>query len=107
MLAADVAAAADAVRRGDWGDREAFLRFAASLANCRPILAERDGEIVGTGVTTVSGRVGWVGTNGSALKKVEGGKRAPAGSEGMGGSTRGLRDPAVAERTSFRDGDRL
>jgi predicted N-acetyltransferase YhbS len=62
MIAADVAPAADAVRRGDWGDREAFLRFAASHANCRPILAERDGEIVGTGVATVSGRVGWVGT---------------------------------------------
>jgi len=30
--------------------------------NCRPILAERDREIVGTGVATVSGRVGWVGT---------------------------------------------
>jgi GNAT superfamily N-acetyltransferase len=62
MLPADVAAAADAVRRGDWGDREAFFRFATGHANCRPILAERDGEIAGTGVATVSGRVGWVGT---------------------------------------------
>jgi GNAT superfamily N-acetyltransferase len=61
MLPVDVAAAADAVRRGDWGDREAFLRFAATHPNCRPILAQRDGEIVGTGVATVSGRVGWVG----------------------------------------------
>jgi len=62
MLRDDVVAAADAVRRGDWGDREAFFRFAAAHSNCRPILAERDGEIVGTGVATVSGRVGWVGT---------------------------------------------
>jgi GNAT superfamily N-acetyltransferase len=62
MLPADVAAAADAVRRGDWGDREAFFRFATGHPNCRPILAERDREIVGTGVATVSGRVGWVGT---------------------------------------------
>jgi GNAT superfamily N-acetyltransferase len=61
MLPVDVAAAADAVRRGDWGDREAFLRFAATHPNCRPFLAERDGAIVGTGVATVSGRVGWVG----------------------------------------------
>jgi len=61
MLPVDVAAAADAVRRGDWGDREAFFRFAATHPNCRPILAERDGQIVGTGVATVSGRVGWVG----------------------------------------------
>jgi GNAT superfamily N-acetyltransferase len=62
ILRDDVVAAADAVRRGDWGDREAFFRFAAAHSNCRPILAERDGEIVGTGVATVSGRVGWVGT---------------------------------------------
>jgi GNAT superfamily N-acetyltransferase len=62
MLAADVAAAADALRRGDWGDREAFFRFATGHPDCRPILAERDGEIVGTGVATVSGRVGWVGS---------------------------------------------
>jgi GNAT superfamily N-acetyltransferase len=62
MLAADVAAAADAVRRGDWGDREAFFRFATGHPDCRPILAERDREIVGTGVATVSGRVGWVGS---------------------------------------------
>src|SRR5450756_1781530 len=62
MLPVDVAAAADAVRRGDWGDREAFFRFATGHPNCRPILAERDGEIVGTGIATVSGRVGWVGT---------------------------------------------
>ena len=62
MLTVDVATAADALRRGDWGDREAFFRFATGHPNCRPILAERDGEIVGTGVATVSGRVGWVGT---------------------------------------------
>ena len=62
MLPVDVAAAADALRRGDWGDREAFFRFATGHPNCRPILAERDDEIVGTGVATVSGRVGWVGT---------------------------------------------
>jgi GNAT superfamily N-acetyltransferase len=62
MPPADVAAAADAVRHGDWGDREAFFRFATGHPNCRPILAERDGEIVGTGIATVSGRVGWVGT---------------------------------------------
>jgi predicted N-acetyltransferase YhbS len=62
MLPADVAAAADALRRGDWGDRETFFRFATGHPNCRPIVAERDREIVGTGVATVSGRVGWVGT---------------------------------------------
>ena len=62
MLPADVAAAAGAVLRGDWGDRAAFFRFATGHPNCRPLLAERDGEIVGTGVATVSGRVGWVGT---------------------------------------------
>jgi GNAT superfamily N-acetyltransferase len=62
ILPVDVAVAAEAVRRGDWGDREAFFRFATGHPNCRPILAERAGDIVGTGVATISGRVGWVGT---------------------------------------------
>jgi GNAT superfamily N-acetyltransferase len=62
MLPDDVAAAADAVRRGDWGDREAFFAFAATHSNCRALLAERDGQVVATGVATISGSVGWVGT---------------------------------------------
>ncbi len=61
MTPADVEAAADVVRRGGWGDRRAFFAFAASHPECVPLLAELDGAIVGTGVGTQNGRVGWLG----------------------------------------------
>jgi len=62
MRPADVDAATAAVLRGDWGDRRSWFAFVAGHARCRPIVAEDDGVIVGTGVGTVNGAVGWVGT---------------------------------------------
>jgi GNAT superfamily N-acetyltransferase len=65
MTPFDVAPAADLLQRGDWGPRgarHAFFAFAVDLPTCRPIVAEADGEIVGTGVGTANGGVGWVGT---------------------------------------------
>ncbi len=62
MLSRDVEPAAEVVLRGEWGDRRAFFGFAAAHAACRPIVAERDGEIVGTAIGTVNGRVGWIGS---------------------------------------------
>jgi len=62
MTPADVPAATAAVLRGDWGDRGPFFDFVAAHASCRPIVADEDGELVGTGVGTVNGSVGWVGT---------------------------------------------
>lgn len=62
MLAADVAAATDAILRDDWGDRRSWFEFATTQAQCRPVVAEHDGRVVGTGVGTANGRVGWVGT---------------------------------------------
>ncbi len=61
MLPGDAKRAAEVVLRGDWGDRRAFFEFAAGHEACRPVVAERDGEIVGTAVGTVNGRVGWIG----------------------------------------------
>jgi GNAT superfamily N-acetyltransferase len=63
MLPADADPAADAVIRGDWGDRRGFFHFAAAHAECRPFVAiDPDGAILGTGVATINGSVGWVGT---------------------------------------------
>ncbi len=62
MTAADVEPAADAVARADWGDRRLFFAFAADHPECRPFVAETDGSIVGTGIGTINGAVGWVGT---------------------------------------------
>lgn len=61
MTAADVAPAAEMILAAEWGDRREFFAFAAGHAECRPIVAASGSRIVGTGVGTLSGRVGWVG----------------------------------------------
>jgi GNAT superfamily N-acetyltransferase len=62
MTPTDVEPATAAVLRGEWGDRRTWFEFASSHPTCRPVVAEHDGKIVGTGVGTASGMVGWVGT---------------------------------------------
>jgi GNAT superfamily N-acetyltransferase len=62
MTAADVDGAADALLRGDWGDRRSFFAFAVAHPGCDAIVAVDADRVVGTGVGTRSGRVGWVGT---------------------------------------------
>jgi len=62
MTPADAEPAAAVVLAGGWGDRTLFFRFVTAAGACRPLVAEIDGEIVGTGVGTVNGPVGWVGT---------------------------------------------
>lgn len=65
MTNADIQPAAALLERGDWGPyaaRLAFFDFAVRHANADPIVAAVDGQLVGTGVGTANGRVGWVGT---------------------------------------------
>ncbi len=62
MTATDVAPAAAMIVRGNWGDRAGFFEWALAQPSCRPVVAEEDGVVVGTGVGTANGRVGWVGT---------------------------------------------
>jgi Predicted acetyltransferase len=62
MLPADVDEATDLILRHDWGVRREFLAFATTQPACSPMVAEDDGVIVGTGVGTVNGPVGWIGT---------------------------------------------
>lgn len=62
MLAWDVALAAEIIRRGEWGDRTPFLDWAIGAPSCHPLVAEDGGRILGTGVATAYGPVGWVGT---------------------------------------------
>ena len=62
MRPADVDAATEAILRADWGDRRSWFEFATTQPECRPIVADIDGSIVGTGVGTANGAVGWVGT---------------------------------------------
>jgi GNAT superfamily N-acetyltransferase len=62
MTAVDTGAAAELLRRGDWGERLVFFDWAVGQPTLAPFVAQRDGEIVGTGVGSAHGSVGWVGT---------------------------------------------
>ena len=61
MEPADVDHAADVMIGGGWGDRRRFLSFTLDHPGCVPLVAEADGSVVGTGVATVNGPVGWIG----------------------------------------------
>jgi GNAT superfamily N-acetyltransferase len=61
MLAGDVAAAAQVIVDGGWSDRSGFFSWAVDHPSCFPIVADEAGRVVGTGLATVNGRVGWVG----------------------------------------------
>lgn len=61
LTAADVEPAARALERGNWGDRRAFFRAIVEVPIFDPLVAEVAGEVVGTGLGTRFGAVGWVG----------------------------------------------
>jgi len=61
MTPADVAPAAEMISR-EWNDRSVFLRWALEYSPSHLFVAEDDGRIVGTGIATAHGPVGWVGT---------------------------------------------
>jgi ribosomal protein S18 acetylase RimI-like enzyme len=62
MTETDTEPAAEMLRRGDWGERRIFFDWAIRQPTLIPMVAEADGEVVGTGVGSVHGSVGWVGT---------------------------------------------
>lgn len=61
MLPPDLEPAIRAVRDGGWGDRRSTMRFYLHHPTSDVVVADAQGEIVGTGVATRSGAVGWVG----------------------------------------------
>lgn len=62
MSSRDADPAADAILRAGWGDRRIKMHWVVDHSRCRPFVAEADGTIVGTGVTTINGAVAWIGT---------------------------------------------
>src|SRR4029078_13435544 len=62
MTAADTEAAAELLRRGDWGERLLIFDWAIGQPTVAPLVTERAAEIFGTGVGSAHGPVGWVGT---------------------------------------------
>ena len=61
MTPTDVDPAAEVMINGGWGDRRRFLGFCVEHEPIVPLVAEVDDRIVGTGVATINGLVGWVG----------------------------------------------
>jgi GNAT superfamily N-acetyltransferase len=62
MRPADVDAATEMILSHDWGVRRDWLQLATTLSGGVPVVAVADDEIVGTGVGTANGPVGWLGT---------------------------------------------
>jgi GNAT superfamily N-acetyltransferase len=63
MTAADIEPVVAAILADDWGDRRSWFEFALASPACRGFVAEDDdGQAVGTGVLTIHGSVGWIGT---------------------------------------------
>src|SRR5215210_7630412 len=62
MLPTDVDRATEMVLGHGWGVRREWLAFAAGHAACVALVADDGGEIVATGVGTINGRAGWVGS---------------------------------------------
>ncbi|MEO6206761.1 MAG: GNAT family N-acetyltransferase, partial [Candidatus Limnocylindrales bacterium] len=62
MTPADVVPVSTAILADDWGDRRAWFEFVVAHPGCDAVVAEVDGIVVGTGVTTRNGPVAWIGT---------------------------------------------
>ncbi len=63
MRPSDLDPAVSAIRANEWGDRRAWFDFALGSPACRTVVAEGEaGAIIGTGVATINGPVGWIGT---------------------------------------------
>jgi ribosomal protein S18 acetylase RimI-like enzyme len=63
MRPTDLEPAVAAILADEWGDRRAWFAFALASSSCHVVVAQDgDGEIAGTGVATINGPVGWIGT---------------------------------------------
>jgi GNAT superfamily N-acetyltransferase len=62
MMPGDVDSAAEMIWRNDWGERGRFFAWALDQPGITCFVADDAGSIVGTGVASAHGRVGWVGT---------------------------------------------
>jgi GNAT superfamily N-acetyltransferase len=62
MAPGDVEPMSDAILASGWGDRRIKFRWVVGHPRCRAFVADADGLIAGTGVATINGAVGWIGT---------------------------------------------
>jgi GNAT superfamily N-acetyltransferase len=62
MTPADIEPAVAMYKAGGWGERSEFLQWVLANATTQPLVGLRKGYVVATGMATVNGRVGWVGS---------------------------------------------
>jgi len=62
MTPADVAPAAAMYLAGGWGERQEYLAWAVANPAIQPLVGMRDDAVVATGMATINGDVGWVGS---------------------------------------------
>ena len=62
MTAADIGPAVAMYKVGSWGERREFLEWARTNPTIRPLVGVRGGVVVASGMATINGPVGWVGS---------------------------------------------
>lgn len=62
MTGADIDAAVAMYKAGGWGERREFLEWVLGNASTQPLVGVRNGSVVATGMSTINGPVGWVGS---------------------------------------------
>jgi GNAT superfamily N-acetyltransferase len=62
MTEADIDAAVAMMVAGGWGERRPFMEAVLAVPCCEPLVGTVDGRVVATGLVTVNGAVGWVGS---------------------------------------------
>ena len=62
MTEADIEATVALMVAGGWGERRPFMELALAAPSCKPLVGTVDGRVVATGLATVNGDAGWVGS---------------------------------------------
>jgi GNAT superfamily N-acetyltransferase len=62
LTADDIDAAVAMYKAGGWEERRSFLETVMANPSCQPLVGLLDGAVVATGMATVNGPVGWVGS---------------------------------------------
>jgi len=62
MTAADIDAAVALYRSGGWDERRSFLQTLLANPACHPLVGLHAGAVAATGLATINGPVGWVGS---------------------------------------------
>jgi GNAT superfamily N-acetyltransferase len=62
LAPADIDAAVALYESGGWEERRSFLETVMANPSCQPLVGVLDGVVVATGMGTINGPVGWVGS---------------------------------------------